>query len=264
MPSDQLNITIVQPDLVWEDRDANLKRIENLLDGRALQNNVVILPEMFSTGFSMHPESLAERMDGTTVRWMGEMAEKHRCIFTGSLIIDEEGKYFNRLIWMQPDRRYGSYDKRHLFAYAGEDAHYDKGDKRLIVSVNGWKVCLLICYDLRFPVWSRNLDEAYDLLVYVANWPEKRSLAWRTLLQARAIENQSYVAGINRVGTDGKGLSYRGESSVFGPLGEQIWQAGDTEEVHQTNLELHRLTAVRKDLPFLKDADRFLLMPEEE
>jgi omega-amidase len=260
MPADQLNITIVQPDIVWEDKEANLRQYERFIETAGAKKEVVVLPEMFTTGFSMRPEALAETMEGRSVSWMAEMAAKHRCILTGSLIIEEEGNYYNRLVWMQPDGKYGIYDKRHLFGYGHEDEHYTAGDKKLIVSVKGWRICPLICYDLRFPVWSRNSPEAYDVLLYVANWPERRNLAWKTLLQARAIENQSYVVGVNRVGTDGKDIAYSGDSSVFGPMGEPIWQQSQETCVETITLERETLNAVRSDLPFLKDADRFLIL----
>ncbi len=256
----QLHITLIQPDIVWEDKAANLQRYETMLASITGPRHVVALPEMFSTGFSMAPERLAEPMDGTTVAWMKQMAARHRCILTGSLIIEDEGKYYNRMLWVQPDGNIGHYDKRHLFAYAKEDQHYSPGETRMIAQVNGWRVNLMVCYDLRFPVWSRNTRGEYDVLLYVANWPEPRSLAWRTLLQARAIENQCYVVGVNRVGTDAKGNKYLGESSVFGPLGETLWQQASVEAVQTVTLEMDTLIQAREKLPFLKDADKFLLL----
>jgi predicted amidohydrolase len=215
---------------------------------------------MFTTGFSMAPEKLAEPMDGPSVNWMQEWAQKNKCIITGSLIIEENGKYYNRLLWVQPNGVIYHYDKRHLFGFASEDEHYTAGEKRMIVSVNGWKINLMVCYDLRFPVWARNKDEEYDILLYVANWPERRSLAWKTLLQARAIENQSYVIGVNRVGTDPKGNSYSGDSSIFGPLGETIWQNTGEEITVKKRLDKEVVTAARTSFPFAKDADKFLLL----
>jgi len=253
-------ITLIQPDIVWEDKKANLLHYEELMDRIEGPRHVVVLPEMFSTGFSMAPERLAEPMDGDSVEWMAAMAEKHRCILTGSLIIEEGGKYYNRMLWVQPDGGVGFYDKRHLFAYAHEDQHYTPGDTRMIASVNGWRINLMVCYDLRFPVWARNQGSEYDVLLYVANWPKARSLAWRTLLQARAIENQCYVVGVNRVGTDAKGNEYTGDSSVFGPLGETIWQQSDTEAVHTVTLDKEHLRHTRTSLPFLNDADKFMLL----
>jgi omega-amidase len=260
MAAEQLNITLIQPDIVWEDKAANLLQYENYIGNIADKREVVVLPEMFSTGFSMAPERLAEDMHGPSVQWMKHIAHKYRCILTGSLIIEEDGKYYNRLLWVQPDGNLGYYDKRHLFGYGDEDKHYSAGNKRLMVSVKGWRICPLICYDLRFPAWARNQGEEYDVLLYVANWPERRNLAWKTLLQARAIENMSYVVGLNRVGTDGKDIFYSGDSSVFSPLGELLWQHSKTPVVHTITLEKEPLQHVRSHFPFLKDADKFVLL----
>jgi omega-amidase len=260
MPSDQLYITLIQPDIVWENKTANLQQYETMIAGITGTKQVVVLPEMFSTGFSMAPERLAEPMEGDSVAWMANMAHKYRCILTGSLIIEEDGKYYNRMLWVQPDGCIGYYDKRHLFAYAHEDKHYTRGETRLIAQVNGWRINLLVCYDLRFPVWARNQGDQYDMLLYVANWPEQRSLAWKTLLQARAIENMCYVAGVNRIGTDPKGNNYTGDSTVFGPLGELIWQQSNEAAVHTVILEKTVLEKVRTNLPFLNDADKFMLV----
>jgi len=243
----------------WEDKQANLQHYEQLIQGMTDKREVVVLPEMFSTGFSMSPETLAEPMDGASVQWMKDVSTRYRCILTGSLIIEEDGKYYNRLLWVQPDGQIGKYDKRHLFGYGDEDNHYTSGDKRLIVSVKGWRICPLVCYDLRFPVWARNLQAEYDVLLYVANWPERRSLAWRTLLQARAIENMSYVVGVNRIGTDGNNIHYSGDSSVFGPTGEKLWQSNDAV-VHTITLDKQVLNDARSHFPFLNDADKFVLL----
>lgn len=263
MPSSTLNISIIQPDIVWEDKTANLQQYETTIAGIKEKREIVVLPEMFSTGFSMSPETLAEPMDGTTVQWMKDIARKYKCILTGSVIIEEDGSYYNRLLWVQPDGQIGKYDKRHLFGYADEDQHYTPGNKRLITSVKGFKICPMVCYDLRFPVWARNLNKEYDVLIYVANWPEKRSIAWRTLLRARAIENMSYVVGVNRVGIDGKGHQYIGESSVFGPLGEEIWQQKNQPAVNTVTFQKDVIEETRSHLPFLEDADRFIIVDEE-
>ncbi len=227
------------------------------------RTEVVILPEMFSTGFSMKPELLAEKMNGETLQWMQKIASEKKIILTGSLIIEQEGKYFNRLIWMLPNGEYGYYDKRHLFAYADEHLHYTKGNKKLIASVKGWKIQLQICYDLRFPVWSRqppgNLDSQYDLLINIANWPEKRNHAWRTLLQARAIENQCFVAGINRIGEDGNTIRYSGDSSLIDPMGEIIYQKNNNEDIFTYTLQKEKITDTRNQFPFWREADSFLI-----
>jgi predicted amidohydrolase len=260
MPGELLHITLIQPDIVWEDEAANLHHYTETIGSIQGPRHVVVLPEMFTTGFSMAAERLAATMDGRAVTWMAEMAIRHRCILAGSLIIEEEGKYYNRMLWAQPDGKIAFYDKRHLFGYAEEDKHYTRGDMRVIAQVNGWRINLQICYDLRFPVWARNQGDEYDVLLYVANWPEQRSMAWRTLLQARAIENQCYVVGVNRVGTDGKGHHYSGDSSVFDPLGEKIWQHAETPACHTVTLQYSRLQQVRTKLPFLNDADKFILL----
>jgi predicted amidohydrolase len=225
--------------------------------------HVVVLPEMFSTGFSMQPALLAENMEGPTITWMRKMANSKKIILTGSLIIEENGNYYNRLLWMLPNGTVYHYDKHHRFAFAGEDNHYSSGNKRLIVSVNGWKINLQICYDLRFPVWARqqtNEAPEYDLLIYVANWPERRSHAWKTLLQARAIENQSYVVGVNRVGEDGNGINHSGDSMVVDPLGNILYAKSSETFVHTITLDKKTLTDIREKFPFWKDADPFQLL----
>lgn len=256
-----LTLSLIQPHMAWEDKQANLQHLEALVASIPAPRQVVLLPEMFSTGFSMKPEPLAEPMDGPTVRWMESIARRHRIILCGSVIIQEDGHYYNRLIWMQPDGVHYHYDKRHLFSYAGEQEAYTPGQSKLIVQVNGWRICPLICYDLRFPVFSRNdAAQPYDLLIYVANWPEKRRTAWQTLLRARAIENQCYVAGVNRVGTDGNGHPYVGDSALIDPLGATIWEESGAECVRTFTLEHSLLTDYRAAFPALKDADSFRLL----
>jgi predicted amidohydrolase len=262
MAGNTLNVTLIQADIVWEDKKANLKQYQSFIESVQDKKEVVVLPEMFSTGFSMNTQALAEPMDGPTAQWMKNIAKQHRCILTGSLIIEDEGKYYNRLLWVQPDGVMHHYDKRHLFAYADEHNHFTPGDKRLIVSVKGFRICPMVCYDLRFPVWARNRDEEYDVLLYVANWPERRNLAWKTLLPARAIENLSYVIGVNRVGLDAKGLSYTGDSAVYGPLGEELYEVSNTSAVHTITLEIEQVDNTRAQLPFLNDADNFLILGE--
>ncbi len=224
---------------------------------------------MFSTGFSMRPEAFAEPMDGPTLGWMQVRRCPQKIILTGSAIIEEEGNYYNRLIWMLPNGQFGCYDKRHRFAYAGEDAHYTAGQNAWSRPSTGWRVLLLVCYDLRFPVWSRQqpVDAEhqtpleYDLIIYVANWPERRAHAWKTLLQARAIENQSYVVGVNRVGDDGNGIAHSGDSMMIDPLGETLYHAAPTEEVFTLTLTKDRLDTVRERFPFWRDADHFYIEP---
>ncbi len=259
MNQQELSVTLIQSDIVWEDKATNLKHYEAKIEGIKERKCIVILPEMFSTGFSMNAKELAELMDGPTVRWMAQQAAKHKIILTGSLIIEEDNCFYNRMVWMQPDGNMGYYDKRHLFGYAKEDQHYTRGETRQIVQVNGWRINLQICYDLRFPVWARNAGEAYDVLIYVANWPQVRSTAWKTLLQARAIENMCYVVGVNRVGNDAKGLTYSGDSSVFGPLGELLWTDAGNDCTQTVFLNREHLTGTREKLPFLKDADKYII-----
>lgn len=273
-----LTITTIQTDIIWENKSANLTSLEQKIDSINGHTEIVVLPEMFSTGFSMQSRSLAETMEGETVSWMKRIAAKKNIILTGSVIIEEEDQFYNRLIWMLPNGQYGYYDKRHLFCLANEDQFYSPGNKRLIASVKGWKINLQICYDLRFPVWSRNrlvkkanggnmeansepgLAPEYDLLIYVANWPEKRSNAWKTLLNARAIENQSYVVGVNRVGKDANDLVYTGNSLVIDPLGEVLYHMADNEDISTITLYKETLDAVRTKLPFWKDSDPFSLL----
>ncbi|MBL0274083.1 MAG: nitrilase family protein [Chitinophagaceae bacterium] len=279
-----LTITTIQANLHWEDKAANLQMLEEKINSIKEKTEIVVLPEMFSTGFSMKPELLAETMEGETLQWMKRIAAEKKIILTGSLIIADTVQtgiagpcYFNRLIWMLPNGQCGIYDKRHLFAYAGEDNHYTAGTKRLIASVKGWKINLLVCYDLRFPVWARQTspptsslsgegggEAEYDVLIYVANWPERRIHAWKTLLQARAIENQCYVVGVNRVGKDGNDIYYSGESMIIDPLGEVLYTKKDQEEIFTLTLDKTKLQAVREKLPFLKDADDFRILNQEE
>lgn len=266
-----LRFTLIQADLRWEDKNANLKMLEEKIASLTQPTQVVVLPEMFSTGFSMKPEVLAETMDGPTVQWMKRVAAERRLILTGSVIIEdgvnEDGKpaYYNRAIWMLPTGQYGYYNKRHLFAFANEDQHYSGGTERLIASVNGWKVNLLVCYDLRFPVWARQqFDEdrnfEYDVLIYVANWPERRNTAWKALLQARAIENQCYVIGVNRVGHDGNDIYHSGDSMVIDPLGEILYHKAHDEDAVTIELRKDHLQQVRERFQFWRDADDFQVM----
>ena len=275
-----LTITLIQPNLVWENKKANLDMLAQKIEGIKEKTEVVILPEMFSTGFSMQPKQFAEKMptrsgtdgDGVTIEWMKKIASSKKIILTGSIIIEEDGKYYNRLIWMLPNGEYGVYDKRHLFAYADEHNHYSAGNKRLIAQVKGWKINLQVCYDLRFPVWSRQSpplqmerglggEVEYDLLIYVANWPERRSTAWKTLLQARATENQCYVVGVNRVGDDGNKIYHSGDSMIIDPLGEILYQKANEEDVFTYALQKEKLNEVREKFPFWRDADSFDILP---
>jgi len=268
-----LTITLVQSQLQWQDKAANLAMFAHKIKAINSKTEIVILPEMFSTGFTMEAAALAETMDGPTVHWMQEIAAAQKIILTGSVIIREGDNFYNRLLWVLPNGQIGTYDKRHRFAFAGEDNYYTAGNKRLIASVKGWKIQLQICYDLRFPVWARQSkmpqSEAdgreagpeYDLLINVANWPQRRNHAWKTLLQARAIENQCYVVGVNRTGDDGNGIHYSGDSMLVDPLGEVLFSKEEEETVHTVVLEKEQLAGIRNKFPFWKDADAFSIIP---
>ena len=252
-----LSFSLIQTALFWEDKAANLVMLAEKIRRIEEYTEVIVLPEMFSTGFSMQPEKFAETMDGPTIEWMRSLSAEKKAILTGSIIIKEDEKYYNRLIWMLPNGELGYYDKRHLFAFAGEDQHYSAGNKRLIASVKGWKINLQICYDLRFPVWARQQGEEYDVLLYVANWPEKRNHAWKTLLTARAIENQCITMGLNRVGLDGNNIAHSGDSLIVGPLGEVLYHCAYEEDVFTITLQKEEITNARTQFPFWKDADFF-------
>jgi len=256
---DNLKITIYQGYLFWENIDKNLQNISLRLSGIREKTNLIILPEMFNTGFSMNAEALGETMDGKTMQWMQKTAQKFECVVTGSIIIKENGKYYNRLLWVRPDGTHEHYDKRHLFTLGNEHQTYTAGTKKLIVELNGWKICPMICYDLRFPVWLRNVDEDYDLLMIVANWPEKRALHWRTLIPARAVENQSYVIGVNRVGHDGNEVYHSGDSTCIDPNGNVVYYKRDEEDVYTFSIIGDEVKKARRALPFLKDADVFTI-----
>lgn len=259
-----LSITTIQTNLIWEEKTANLRMLEQKILSIESKTEIVVLPEMFSTGFSMKPELLAETMDGESVEWMKRVSRENGIVLTGSLIIKEAENYYNRLIWMLPNGQYGYYDKRHLFAFGEEDKHYTAGNKRLIASVKGWKINLLVCYDLRFPVWARqkiNEEGAeFDILIYVANWPERRSHAWKTLLCARAIENQCYVVAVNRVGSDANNIYYSGNSLIIDPLGQVLYHMADEEDVNTITLQKEMVEETRKKFPFWKDADSFKIL----
>ena len=256
---DNLKVTVYQGYLFWENIDKNLQNISLRLSNIREKTNLIILPEMFNTGFTMNADALGEEMGGKTMQWMHDVATKYDCVVTGSLIIKEDGKFYNRLIWMRTDGTYEHYDKRHLFALAKEHLTYTAGTKKVIVELNGWKICPVICYDLRFPVWLRNVDEDYDVLLIVANWPERRALHWRTLIPARAVENQSYVIAVNRVGHDGNEVYHSGDSTCISPNGDVVYYKRDEEDVYTFSIIYDEVTKTRRALPFLKDADGFTL-----
>lgn len=253
---DRLKIALLQADLVWEKAAKNLQKFERLLQEMSSDVDLIVLPEMFTTGFSMNPADLAESMAGTTFAWLRKQAASRQAVITGSVIIEEEGNYYNRLIWMEPDGQYKTYDKRHLFTLAGEEKVYTAGQEQLLVQYKGWTIMPLICYDLRFPVWSRN-QFPYDLLLYVANFPDKRGQVWRSLLRARAIENQSYTVGLNRVGLDGNGVYYAGDSTVIGYDGAILAHLPAREMIQEIVLQKDNQETFRNKLAFLPDQDRF-------
>lgn len=256
--SDKLKVSLVQCELFWEDPKTNKQHIKTMVDG--VSADLIILPEMFTTGFTMNPSKHAESMDGETISWMIEMAKSKNAAITGSLIIKDSNHYYNRLLFVFPNGKLEFYDKRHTFTLAGEDKIYASGSKRLIVDYKGWKICPLICYDLRFPVWSRNTED-YDVLLYVANWPKPRISAWDSLLKARAIENMCYCIGVNRVGLDGNNHEYPGHSACYDALGKQICNSKPNKEQQcKVTLDKNHLNTVRNKLRFLDDRDSFNLI----
>lgn len=256
-----LNICIIQSKLHWENHQANLDMFEDKINQLQIGTELVILPETFTTGFSMNPLALAEEMNGKTVEWMKRIAIEKKIILTGSILIKVENNFHNRLIWMLPNGEYGIYDKHHLFSYAEEDKHFSAGIKRLITQVKSIKINTQICYDLRFPVWNRlQKEHEYDVLLYIANWPEKRNHAWKTLLQARAIENQCYVIACNRVGIDGNNIKYNGDSCVINPLGEILTSKENEEALLYFTIQKSEVESIRNLFPFAKDKDDFVLL----
>lgn len=254
-----MKISLIQTSLIWENPAANRNNFEKLIHSIAESTDIIVLPEMFASGFTMKPELAAETMDGATIAWMKEMAITKGSAITGSLVIEENGNYYNRLLFVLPDGKIKYYDKRHLFSLAGEDKAYTAGTEKLIVEYRGWRICPLVCYDLRFPVFSRN-TEAFDLLLYVANWPSTRLVAWDSLLKARAIENMCYVAGVNRIGQDSNEHEYPGHSQLFDCLGANVIDPSVTEGVYTVVLDKENMLETRKKLGFLNDRDNFTVL----
>jgi len=251
-----LTVTLIQSTLDWHDAGANRARFDGLIAGIGEPTDLIVLPETFSTGFTMDAEQQAETMDGETVAWMKLVAQDFDTTICGSLIIEENGNHYNRLIWMPPDAPAASYDKRHLFRPGGERDHFTPGRKRSVFTVKDWRICPLICYDLRFPVFSRGIDE-YDLLLYIANWPKSRRSAWHTLLPARAVENLCYSMGVNRIGIDGNDVETAGGSMIVDYLGSLLVDCGDGEQIITTRLDGNALQRYRKKFPAHLDADNF-------
>lgn len=275
-----MKVTLIQTELFWEDAKRNREHFSKLIENIKEKTDIIVLPEMFSTGFSMNPKKVAEASNGEGLKWMQKQARLKQAVVTGSLAVEENGNYYNRLFWVEANGNYQTYDKRHLFRMAKEDSFYTAGTKKIITQIGAWKICPLICYDLRFPVWSRNRFQLaagrsreaggsqqelagswdYDVLIYVANWPEVRSYPWKQLLIARAIENQCYVVGVNRIGNDGNGYGHSGDSVVLNPRGETISTIKTNEESIETiELDKYYLEEFRKNFPVGLDADGFHL-----
>jgi predicted amidohydrolase len=253
-----LKVTLIQTEQFWEDKQKNLKHFEKHLSVISGTPDIIVLPEMFHTGFSMNSESLAETMDGLGLEWLKSQAKKHKAAFVASLIIKEKEKFYNRMVFVSPTGETSTYDKRKLFGLAKEDDHYSAGESNTIVEYKGWKILLQVCYDLRFPELARNHinpdgEPLYDAIFYVANWPEKRSLHWKSLLRARAIENQCYVIAVNRVGKDANDLNYSGDSCIIDPLGDLLVHKSENESILTADIKSSFLFDTRKKLPFLKD-----------
>jgi omega-amidase len=262
-PSPQpLSITLLQSDLAWEDKQANLRKFEEKFRTINQPTDLIILPEMFNTGFVVEPASISESADGSTMKWMAEQASAMQCVITGSLVIKESNQYYNRLVWMYPDGTYDFYNKRHLFRLGNEHLKFSGGKNKLLVELKGWKICPLVCYDLRFPVWSKNTftkgEYGFDLLIYIANWPGRRSYAFRQLLIARAIENQCYLVGVNRVGMDGRGILHQGDSAVIDFKGKHMIEIPpDVEDMETITLDYEKLREFREGFTVGLDWDEF-------
>ena len=256
-----LRITLVQSALSWHKVEENLAQFASLFSSIDSETDVIVLPEMFTTGFTMESGKVAEQMQGRTHTWMQEQALKKNAVICGSAVIEDEGKYYNRFLWVEPEGQTSYYDKRHLFRMADENRFYTGGTELITINYKGWKLRPLICYDLRFPVWARNsvIDDefGYDVLLYVANWPQARIAVWTTLLQARALENFAYCLGVNRVGDDEKGINYNGQSMVFDPKGNLLGTLDDTKGTQTVTLKYDELAAFRKRFPVFLDADSF-------
>ena len=260
-----LVVTVIQSDIYWHNIEANLGNFEEKIWTIGEKTDLIVLPEMFTTGFTMQVEDMAEPMNSKTFRWMKQQAAQTEAVIIGSYIVRESNHYYNRLVWMEPDGNYDVYDKRHLFRMAKEDQKYSAGSKLMIKNLKGWKICPLICFDLRFPVWSRNKyntetgELLYDILIYIANWPETRINAWDALLHARAIENLAYVIGVNRIGKDGNDAKYNGHSAAINPKGRKLFFNEDKEVIRTVSLDYEKIQDFRKKFPVYLDADQYEL-----
>ena len=253
-----MKVALIQSPLFWENPKANRNHFEEKINAFTEQVDLIVLPEMFSTGFTMHPEAVFETMEGETILWLQSLAKAKNIAITGSLVIKENGNFYNRLVFVFPAGEVQFYDKRHLFTLAGEDKVYTSGSQKLIVDYLGWKICPLVCYDLRFPVFARNVED-YDVLVYVANWPKSRIQAWDILLKARSVENLCYTIGVNRTGFDNNNFEHDGHSQAIDFLGNYVLEPQETEGVFIVELNKEKLVEARKKLGFLGDRDCFEL-----
>jgi len=255
-----LKIALIQADLAWQNAKQNRINFSEKINNITEKVDVIVLPEMFTTGFSMQPQKIAEYMVGDTVKWMQQIASEKNTAICGSIIISENKNFYNRFVFVHPEGKIEYYNKRHLFTLAGEHTVYTQGEEKIIIEYKNWKICPLVCYDLRFPVWARNVEE-YDVLLYVANWPKPRIAAWDTLLKARSIENMCYTIGVNRVGNDANNLEYSGHSGVYNCLGEEVVKAKQNkEETIIAVLEKNHITEIRNTLNFLSDKDLFEIL----
>ncbi|MCL9806016.1 nitrilase family protein [Flavobacterium amniphilum] len=254
-----MEIALIQSDLIWENPKANREQFEKKIDAIDKMLDLIVLPEMFSTGFTMNPSKVAETMDGETVSWVVSLAKRRKTAVTGSLVIEENGHFYNRMLFVFPDGSITKYDKKHLFSLAKEHEVFTSGNEKVIVEYKEWKICLQICYDLRFPVFSRNVEN-YDLLIYVASWPKPRINAWDILLKARAVENLCYVVGVNRVGTDGSQLEYTGHSQIIDYLGNYAAEPFEDDGIRIISLDKQAMLDTRNRLNFLNDKDAFEIL----
>ena len=256
---DKLKVALIQSEIVWENAEQNRINFSAVINSIKEDVDLVVLPELFSTGFSMNPEPIAESMEGKTVKWMQALASKKQSAITGSIVTKVDNNYYNRLLFVHPSGEINIYDKKHTFTFAGEDKAFASGTKKLIVDYNGWKICPLVCYDLRFPVWSRNVED-YDVLLYTANWPTPRMIAWKSLLKARAIENMCYCIGVNRVGSDNLGNEFSGHSRAYDVMGEKISTIQpNKEQIEVVVLDKNHIISNREKFQFLNDRDSFTL-----
>lgn len=254
-----MNVALIQTDIIWENPIENRKFLEEKIEAITEHVHLIILPEMFTSGFTMQPSFVAETMQGETISWLKNIAQTRNCAITGSFVISENGNFYNRMVFVFPNGTIQYYNKKHLFTLAGEDKVYTSGTEKVIVNYNDWKICLQVCYDLRFPVFSRN-TENYDLLIYVASWPKPRISSWDILLKARAVENLSYVIGVNRIGTDSNNLEYVGHSQLIDALGNEIISPSEKEGIFGATLDKNTLLETRNKLNFLNDKDVFELV----